>query len=202
MGTDHIEKYFKKIMTTELKGKKVAILAAEGFEESELKEPKKALESAGAETEIVSINKEAIRSWRDNQWGEAIQVDTVVEEANPDHYDALMIPGGLKNPDVLRMNADAVEFVRQFAVSGKPIGAICHGPWILVEADVVKGRTLTSYPSIKTDIKNANGNWVDKEVVVDKGIVTSRTPKDIPAFTLKLVEEIREGVHENRQDII
>lgn len=178
-----------------LQGKKVAILATDGFEQSELLLPKKALEEAGAQTTVVSLKSGEIKGWNQQNWGEKIPVDMTVDQANVEDFDALMLPGGVMNPDKLRMNDNAVQFARDFVDSGKPVGAICHGPWLLVEADVVEGKTLTSWPSLESDIENAGGNWVDEEVVVDNGIVTSRKPDDIPAFNQKLIEEISEGVH-------
>ena len=178
-----------------LSGKKVAILATDGFEQAELLEPRKALEKAGAQTTVVSLKSGDIKGWSEQNWGEAIPVDMTVEDANVEDFDALMLPGGVMNPDKLRMNDNAVQLVRDFFDAGKPIGAICHGPWMLVEADVVEDTTLTSWPSLETDIENAGGTWVDEEVVTDNGIVTSRKPADIPAFSKKLIEEISEGVH-------
>lgn len=187
-------------MNTTLEGKLVAILATDGFEESELIGPRSALEAAGAKTVIVSPDASTITGWNESDWGREVNVDVLLESAKPAEYDALLIPGGVKNPDTLRMNETAVEFVRHFVQSGKPIGAICHGPWLLIEARGVEGRTITSYPSIRTDITNARGIWVDKEVVVDQGIVTSRSPGDIPAFCKKLIEEIGEGIHLERAE--
>lgn len=182
-----------------IQGKRVAILATDGFEESELLKPKQALEAAGAQTTVVSIKSGEIKSWREKNWGDPIPVDMTVEQANVNDFDALMLPGGVINPDQLRMNDDAVAFVQDFYDAGKPIGAICHGPWMLVEADVVEDRTLTSWPSLATDIQNAGGIWVDEEVVADEGIVTSRNPSDIPAFSAKLIEEIAEGIHDRSE---
>lgn len=181
--------------TNRLDGKRVAILATDGFEQSELLLPKKALEDAGAQTTIVSLKSGEIKGWSQQNWGQTVPVEMTVDQANAEDFDALMLPGGVMNPDKLRMNDDAVQFARDFVDSGKPVGAICHGPWLLVEADVLEGKTLTSWPSLETDIENAGGNWVDEEVVVDNGIVTSRKPDDIPAFSQKLIEEIAEGVH-------
>lgn len=178
-----------------LGGKKVAILATDGFEQSELMDPKKALEDAGAQTTIVSLKEGEIKGWSDKNWGDSIKVDMTVEDADMEDFDALLLPGGVMNPDKLRMNADAVQFVRDFFDAGKPIGAICHGPWLLVEADIVEDTQITSWPSLETDITNAGGSWVDQEVVTDNGIVTSRKPADIPAFSSKLIEEISEGIH-------
>ena len=184
-------------MEKQLNGKRVAILVADGFEQVELTGPKEALEAAGAETQIVSPAEKKVKGWEgeDEDWGSKFKVEVPLAEANARNYDALLLPGGVKNPDTLRMMPLAVEFVKQFVASGKPIGAICHGPWTLIEAGAVKGRRMTSYPSLKTDLFNAGANWVDEEVVVDNGIVTSRKPADIPAFNRKLIEEISEGVH-------
>jgi protease I len=171
-----------------LQGKRVAILVADGFEQSELFEPKKALETAGAKTTIVSPESQAVKGWNDKQWGKAISVDMPLTSAKPEQFDALLLPGGVMNPDKLRMNDSAVKFVKAFVDSGKPVAAICHGPWTLVEADAVRGRKLTSWPSLKTDIRNAGGKWTDEEVVVDKGLVTSRKPTDIPAFNREMIQ--------------
>lgn len=181
-----------------LEGKKIAILATDGFEQSELIEPQKALEEAGATTEIISIKTGEIKGWNHTEWGKIVPVDKQIDQVNTDDYDGLLLPGGVMNPDKLRMNENAVAFVKKMFADKKPIAAICHGPWMLVEADVVQGRSVTSYPSIKTDLKNAGANWIDKEVVVDQGVVTSRKPDDIPAFNKKMIEEIGEGIHENR----
>lgn len=176
-------------------GKKIAILSEEGFEQSELIEPKKALEDAGAEVRIVSPKSGEIRGWNKTNWGDAVRVDMDLEKANADEFDALVLPGGVMNPDKLRMNKKAVEFVREFFDAGKPVGAICHGPWTLIDAEVVEGRKMTSYASIKSDLINAGADWVDADVVTDQGLVTSRQPSDIPAFNRKLIEEIAEGRH-------
>ncbi|MEA2553546.1 MAG: protease [Fimbriimonadaceae bacterium] len=180
-----------------LSGKKVAILATDGFEQSELFGPKKALEDAGAQTTIVSVKSGEIKGWNHQNWGDTIQVDKTVDEVSAEDFDALMLPGGVMNPDKLRMNEKAVDFVMDFFDDGKPIGAICHAPWLLIEADVVDGKTVTSWPSLRADLENAGANWVDQEVVVDNGMVTSRKPDDIPAFCEKLIEEIAEGIHES-----
>lgn len=172
-----------------LEGKKIAILVANGFEQVELTEPKKALDEAGATTHVVSPEENKVKAWDKTDWGIDIDVDVNLKRANPDDYDALVLPGGQLNPDFLRMDETAVNFVKSFANSGKPIGAICHGPWTLIEADVVKGKKMTSYPSIKTDLKNAGAHWVDQEVVVDGKLITSRKPDDIPAFNEKIIEE-------------
>jgi protease I len=181
-----------------LKGKKVAILAADMFERVELEEPRKALEDAGAETEIVSIHDGEIKGFDHFDPATTLKVDKTVEEARAADYDALLVPGGVGNPDQLRADENAVNFVREFAEFKKPMAVICHGPWVLVEAGVARGRTLTSWPSLQTDIRNAGGNWVDREVVVDEGLVTSRNPDDIPAFNKKMIEEFCEGRHEDR----
>lgn len=182
-----------------LNGKRVAILVAEGFEQSEMVEPRKVLEQAGAATEIVSPAEDEVQGWNHFDRGDRFQVDVQVEAANADEYDALLLPGGVASPDQLRTNAKAIQFVRKFFEAGKPVGVICHGPWTLIEADVVKGRTLTSWPSLKTDLRNAGAKWVDQEVVVDHGLVSSRKPADLPAFSRKLVEEIGEGEHGRRE---
>jgi protease I len=181
-----------------LAGKKAAILAADMFERVELDEPRKALEEAGAQTDVVSIHDGEIQGFDHFQPKNKVKVDKTVEEVAVADYDALFMPGGVGNPDQLRGDENAVNFVREFAASMKPIAAICHAPWVLVEAGVVRGRTLTSWPTLQTDIRNAGGNWVDKEVVVDDGIVTSRKPDDIPAFNKKMIEEFAEGKQEAR----
>jgi protease I len=183
------------MMADELKGKKVAILVADGFEQVELTEPRRALTSAGATTHIVSPRGGRVKGWAKTDWGDEVEVDVVLADADPENYDALLLPGGVMNPDHLRKNSDAVNFVKRFFQEGKPVAAICHAPWLLVEADVVRGRTLTSYESIRTDLRNAGAEWVDREVVVDAGLVTSRNPDDIPAFNRKMLEEFAEGVH-------
>jgi protease I len=178
-----------------LDGKNVAILVAEGFEQSEMVEPRKALKRAGADTTIVSPAEGEVQGWNHFDKGDRFNVDVSLDEANPDDYDALLLPGGVANPDQLRTIPKAVQFVKRFVESGKPVGVICHGAWTLIEADVVKGRTLTSWPSLKTDLVNAGAKWVDQEVVTDKGLVSSRKPADIPAFSRKLIEEIGQGRH-------
>lgn len=178
-----------------LNGKKVAILVEDGFEQIELTSPKQALEEAGAETQIISPKRDKVKGWDHKQWGQEFPVDVMIDQANANDYDALLLPGGVMNPDKLRTSEPAMQFVRTFFAQGKPVAAICHGPWALVEADVVKGRKVTSYKSIQTDLKNAGANWVDQEVVVDQGLVTSRTPDDLPAFNRKMVEEFAEGQH-------
>lgn len=177
----------------QLRGKKVAILATNGVEHSELIEPKRALEQAGASVEVVSLQAGEIKTWKHKDWGESIGVDRVVDQVQADQYDALVLPGGVINPDQLRMNPGAVAFAKAFFDQAKPIAAICHGPWILVEAGVVRGLKMTSWPSIKTDLRNAGAQWVDEEVVNDRGVVTSRKPDDLPAFNRKMIEEFAEG---------
>ncbi|HSP44919.1 MAG TPA: type 1 glutamine amidotransferase domain-containing protein, partial [Chthoniobacterales bacterium] len=167
----------------------------DGFEEVELTKPKKALEDAGARTSVVSIKSGKIQGMNHADKGGAVAVDQTLTEANPQEFDALMIPGGLMNPDSLRSTEEALEFVRHFYREGKPVAAICHAPWVLIDAGVARGRTMTSWPAIKTDVRNAGGNWVDQEVVVDNGLVTSRKPDDIPAFNEKMIEEFSEGRH-------
>ena len=182
-------------MADKLKQTRVAILATDGFERAELLEPRKALDAAGAETKVISPKRGEIKSWEKDHWGETVQVDAALAQANPDDYDALLLPGGVINADTIRLEQRAVEFVRAFARAGKPMAVICHAPWLLVEADIVRGRTVTSWPSLKTDQRNAGANWVDQEVVTDNGLVTSRKPDDIPAFNKKMIEEFGEGVH-------
>jgi protease I len=186
-------------MANELNGKKVAILVTDMFEQVELTEPRKALQDAGARTVLVSPAKGEVQGFNHYDKADTFPVDVPLDSANPGDYDALLLPGGVGNPDQLRMNPKAVEFARSFFDAGKPVAAICHGPWLLVEAGVVRGRTLTSWPSLKTDIQNAGGKWVDQEVVTDRGLVTSRRPDDIPAFNRKMIEEFREGVHQQQK---
>ena len=183
----------------DLTGKKVAILVDEGFEQVELVKPRKALDKLGAQTQVVSPQDGQVRGWNVKKWGKSIAVDVPLESADPSAFDALLLPGGVMNPDKLRMNPKAVEFVKHFIDAGKPVAAICHGPWTLIEAGGVQGRTLTSWPSLQTDIRNAGGTWVDQEVVTDRGIVTSRKPDDIRAFNKKMVEEFAEGEHAARR---
>ena len=179
-----------------LSGKRVAILATDGVEQIELIEPRKALDAAGATTKVVSLKSGTIKGWNHDKPGSDIAVDAVLGSTSADDFDALMLPGGVMNPDKLRTEESAVTFVRDFFESGKPVAAICHGPWLLVEADVVKGRSVTSWPSLKTDLTNAGAKWTDREVVTDHGLVTSRNPGDIPAFNRKMIEEFAEGVHD------
>ncbi|HEY5778967.1 MAG TPA: type 1 glutamine amidotransferase domain-containing protein [Terrimicrobiaceae bacterium] len=182
-------------MSTQLLEKRVAILAADGFEQSELEGPLRALKEAGADVSIVSPNSKKIQGMHHADKGDQFDVDIPLKDARPEDFDALVLPGGLMNPDELRSTPAAVDFVRAFGEAGKPIGAICHGPWVLIEAGLVRGRRLTSWPAIQSDIKNAGGNWVDEEVVVDNGLVSSRKPDDIPAFNAKVIAEISEGRH-------
>ena len=178
-----------------LTGKKIAILTENGFEEVELTSPKKALEEAGAEVQIVSPQKEKVKAWDHDHWSIELPVDVSLDDAKSEDYDALMLPGGVMNPDKLRLNKKAVEFAQQFLESGKPVAAICHGPQLLIETGLIENRNMTSYPSLQTDLINAGVLWVDKEVVTDNGLVTSRTPKDLEAFNEKMIEEIAEGEH-------
>lgn len=171
-------------------GRKIAILATDGFEESELFEPKEALEAAGAETAVVAPKDGEIKGWKGKDWGKTCKVDLSLEDANAEEFDALVLPGGVMNPDKLRINEKAIEFVKSFISRGKPIAAICHGPWILIETDFLKGKTITSWPSLKTDLQNAGATWVDQEVVVDQGLITSRKPDDLKAFNAKIIEEV------------
>ncbi len=185
-------------MANELKGKKIAFLAAEMFEQVELTEPWRALEGAGAELELVSLEEGEVQGFDHYDKAGTFKVDKTVEEASASDYDGLVLPGGVGNPDNLRQDENAVRFVRDFFEQGKPVGAICHAPWTLIEAGVVRDRTLTSFPSLQTDLRNAGANWVDEEVHVDQGLVTSRKPDDIPAFNKKLIEELAEGKHEQQ----
>lgn len=178
-----------------LQHKNVAILATNGFEQSELFEPLKALKNEGAEVDIVSLESGDIKAWKDGDWGESIAVDKTIDEVNVSDYNALMLPGGVINPDLLRVNDDAINLVKTFVNEKKPVGAICHAPWLLASADVLKDREITSYKSIKTDMVNAGARWKDESVVVDQGLVTSRNPDDLPDFNAKLIEEICEGKH-------
>ncbi|MFI1460930.1 type 1 glutamine amidotransferase domain-containing protein [Nocardia carnea] len=179
-----------------LTGQRVAVLAADGVEQVELVQPRSAVEDAGASTALLSLKPGEIQAMNhDVEKGDTFRVDRVVGECSPDEFDALLLPGGTTNPDKLRQDPDAVRFVRDFFATGKPVGVICHGPWTMVEADVVRGRTLTSYPSVRTDIRNAGGNVVDDQVVTDHGLVSSRNPDDLPAFCAKIVEEFAEGEH-------
>jgi len=170
-----------------LEGVRVAILATDGFEQSELTEPRKALDAAGAVTKVVSPKSGKLRGWNHKEWGEEVQVDQLLDGADPKNFDALVLPGGVMNPDALRMQPKAVAFVKSFFDAGKPVGAICHGPWTVIESGAAKGHRMTSWPSLKTDIRNAGADWVDQEVVVDANLVTSRKPDDIPAFNREII---------------
>jgi protease I len=180
----------------ELTNKRIAAVVDNGFEQVELTEPKKALEAAGAKVDIVSPQRESVKGWQHTKWGDEVHVDRQLDAARADDYDALLLPGGVMNPDRLRANPQAVAFVKGFVDAHKPIAAICHGPWTLIEAGAVKGRTMTSWPSLKSDLRNAGATWVDQECVVDRGLVTARKPDDIPAFNRKMIEEFAEGVHD------
>ncbi len=175
-------------MDEKLKNKKVAILVADGFEQVELTEPRKALQAAGADTEIVSPADGKVKGWNHTEWGNEFPVAVKLDEADASKYDALLLPGGVMNPDKLRMDETAIEFIKSFFSAGKPVASICHGPWTLIEADVVRGRKVTSWSSLKTDLINAGANWTDEEVIVDDGLVTSRKPDDLPAFNQKMIE--------------
>jgi protease I len=189
-------------MAGKLDGKKVAILVADGFEQVEMTKPREALDDAGAETKIVSPKSGQIQGMNHADKGDKFDVDLTLDEARPEEFDALMIPGGLMNPDELRGNPDALEFVRHFFAESKPVAAICHAPWVLIDAGVIRGRTVTSWERIQTDVKNAGAKWVNEEVVVDNGLVTSRKPDDIPAFNKKMIEEFCEGKHEKQRESV
>ena len=182
-----------------LDGQRVAILATDGFEQSELLVPQQRLKAEGATVEIVSPKAGNIRGWNHKEWGESVKVDRLLGDASVEDYDALVLPGGQMNPDVLRMNADAVDFVRQFYETGKPLAAICHAPWLLIEAELVDGKRIAAWPSLQTDLHNAGAEWADEPVVVEDGLITSRKPDDLDAFVGKIIEEMREGAHEDRQ---
>jgi protease I len=179
-----------------LDGKRIAFLATDGVEQVELTEPLEAVRDEGAEVDVISLKKGEFQGFEHLDKGQTFTADKAVKDASADDYDGLVLPGGVANPDFLRSDEDAVRFVRSFVEAKKPVGAICHGPWTLVEADVIKGRTLTSWPSLQTDIRNAGATWVDEEVHVDQGLVTSRKPDDLPAFNAKVIEEVAEGRHE------
>ena len=182
-------------MEKQLTDKTIAIIVADGFEESEFLKPFEALKNAGAKVDVISLKAGKVKAWADQNWGKEYAVDKTIDEVNADDYDGLVLPGGVMNPDQLRQNKQVVAFAKSFMEKGKPVAAVCHGPWTLVETGALKGRHLTSYPSIQTDLKNAGGNWTDEEVVVDNGLVTSRKPSDLPAFCAKMIEEFAEGVH-------
>ena len=177
--------------------KRVLIIATDGFEQSELMEPKKRLEDAGIETTVASLEEGEITGWKDKGWGDSVNVDLTVEEVSTDDYGALLLPGGQINPDVLRMNETVIGLVREFNDANKPIGAICHAPWLLAEADIIRGRTVTGWPSIRTDLSNAGANVIDSEAAIDGNLITSRNPDDIPAFASALIEQVQEQVPEN-----
>lgn len=183
-------------MPQQLNGVRVAAIVTHGFEQVELTDPKRALEEAGARVDVIAPEAGTVRGWNHKEWGEQIHVDRTLDDARQEDYDAVLLPGGVMSPDKLRMNPKAVGFVREAYLAGKPISAICHGPWTLIDAGIVRGRRLTSYPSLKADLVNAGANWVDEEVVTDSGLVTSRNPDDIPAFNRKTIEEFAEGRHE------
>ncbi len=183
----------------EIRNAKIMILATHGFEESELLVPLRKLKEAGAKVDVVSPEQGTIRGWKHKDWGESVKVDKTIDQVSADNYDAIVLPGGQINPDLLRVNEQALKLIKAFLDSGKVVGAICHAPWLLVELDAVKGRNVTSYHSIKTDVKNAGGKWVDKEVVTDRGIVTSRKPDDLDAFVAKVIEEVAEGSHSRQR---
>jgi protease I len=186
-------------MANKLEGKRIAFLATDGVEQSELEQPWNEVQKAGAKVELLSVHDGSIQAFKHLDKGDTFEVDGLVGEADVSDYDGLVLPGGVANPDTLRANDKAVSFVRQFFEQAKPVAAICHGPWTLIEADVIRGRTVTSWPSLKTDIKNAGGLWVDEEVHVDQGLVTSRKPDDLPAFCAKAIEEFAEGRHLGRR---
>ncbi|MGA8217037.1 MAG: type 1 glutamine amidotransferase domain-containing protein [Solirubrobacterales bacterium] len=188
-------------MANELEGKRIAFLMAnEGVEQVEFTEPRKAVEEAGAEVDVIATEAGEIQAFNHLDKGDTFQADKSTSDASADDYDGVVLPGGVANPDHLRTDEDALRFLREFFAAGKPVGAICHAPWLLVEAGVVDGRRVTSWPSLQTDIRNAGGNWVDQECVVDSGLVTSRKPDDIPAFNAKIIEEFAEGVHEEQRE--
>jgi protease I len=190
-------------MADKLQGKRIAfVVAPEGAEQVELTEPWKAIENEGGKPELISTEEGEVQAFNHLDKGDTFKVDRTVQAADASEYDGLVLPGGVANPDLLRMDGDAVAFIRGFFEQGKPVGVICHGPWTLVEADVLRGRKITSFPSVRTDIQNAGGNWVDEEVVVDNGLVSSRNPDDLPAFCAKIVEEFCEGVHEGQRQSV
>ncbi len=183
-------------MADNLNGKRIAFIATEGVEQVELTEPWKAVEEAGGKPDLISTEPGEVQAWKHFDKGDTFPVDRTIEKAPPHEYDALVLPGGVANPDQLRTDENVVQFIREFFNSGKPIGVICHGPWTLIEADVVRGRKITSWPSLETDLRNAGADWVDEECVVDEGLVSSRKPDDLPAFTKKIIEEFVEGKHQ------
>jgi protease I len=192
----------KENMKYDLKDRKVAILATHGFEEVELTKPVEALKKAGAEVHIIAPERGHLKAWNKDNWGKTVDVDRSLEEAKPEDYHSLMLPGGVMNPDQLRMNEKAIEFTRHFFIKGKPVSAICHAPQLLIETDALNGRVLTSYPSLKTDLTNAGARWENREVITDQGLTTSRNPDDLDAFIDKMLEEISEGKHERQKTAI
>ena len=197
-GQNHSYKKSKQTEMENLKGKRVAILATNGFEESELTSPKQALEKAGATAHVVAPKSGTIKGWNNGNWSKEINVDAILAEVKSSDYHALVLPGGVINPDFLRRDDKAIEFIRSFFKAHKPVAAICHGPQMLIEAEVVEGRKMTSFPSIRKDLENAGAHWVDMEVVVDEGLVTSRSPEDLNAFNAKVIEEVAEGKHKEQ----
>ena len=184
-------------MANDLSGKRIAIVVANGFEQIEMTDPREALENAGAETDLISIEDGEVKGWEHTAWGDAFPVDVPIEDADPDDYDGLLLPGGVMNPDKLRRNDKAIGFVREFFMARKPVAVICHGPWTLIDAGVVRGRRMTSYPSLQSDLKNVGAEWVDQEVVVDRGLVSSRKPDDLPAFNQKMIEEFSKSIRQH-----
>jgi protease I len=188
----------EEVQMPDISGKKIAILATDGFEQSELEVPQKKLREAGATVDVVSPKSGEIKGWDMKDWGRPVKVDKTLDEVSAQDYDAIVLPGGQINPDYLRVNQQAIAFIKDFYSAGKVVAAVCHAPWLLIEAGIVKGHRATSYKSIKTDIINAGGEWVDEQVVTDEGLITSRQPSDLEAFSAKIVEEVREGRHERR----
>jgi len=182
----------------DIHGKKIAILATDGFEQSELEVPQTKLREAGAAVDVVSPEPGEIRGWDMNDWGRLVNVDKTLGEVSADDYDAIVLPGGQLNPDSLRVNGQAISFIKDFYLAGKPVAAVCHAPWLLIEAGIIKGHRVTAYKSIKTDVINAGGQWLDEQVVTDQGVITSRQPSDLDAFSDKIIEEVKEGKHERR----
>lgn len=184
---------------TDIRKARILIIATSGFEQKELEVPRDELRNAGADVKVASQDGKPIRGWEGKDWGRTVEADLKIADVKPDDYDALVLPGGQINPDLLRVDPDAMKVVKAFLSSGKTVAAICHAPWLLVEADALRGRNVTSYHSIRKDVENAGGKWVDREVVTDEGLITSRSPKDLPAFVAKIIEEIGEGRHDRRK---